>query len=278
MVDSEATLGGMEIEHPSTILTSPTGQAVIPRLLRRYRPKVTRASALRRIKRLPDVTVVRSESIDVLLSHEAFLRDLSERFERTPEPSKVVFLFESKAVAPSAQEGAKQLVRLFEYFSRPFDLEVATGVDAAEDAFREALAKIVATRNRAGQASAHQDALAKVKRVIAATSDLHASSGKLSATKVAEAFGLSVADLAALIGRSRQAVSKTPDSDFVQPLLGPFERVARLRARLSTEDFRTWLHLTNEQLGKRTPLDLIRDGRVAVVADLAEDMLTGSPA
>ncbi len=265
------------IEHPSTILTSPTGQAAVPRPLRRYHPRVTKASALRALKRLPEVTVVRTERIDVLLSHEAFLRELSDRFEQTPEPSKVVFLFESKAPTLSVQEGAKQLVTLFEYFSRPFDLEIATGVDAAEEAFREALAKIVATRKRVGQASAHKDALGNVKRVIDATSDLHASSGKLSATNVAEAFGLSVAELAAVIGRSRQAVSKTPDSDSVQPLLGPFERVGRLRARLSAKDFRNWLHLTNDQLGKRTPLDLIRDGKVGVVADLVEDMLTGSP-
>lgn len=266
------------IEHPSTILTSPTGQAAVPRPLRRYHPRVTKASALRALKRLPEVTVVRSERIDVLLSHEAFLRELSDRFEQTPQPSKVVFLFESRAPTANAQEGAKQLVTLFDYFSRPFDLEIATGVDAAEDAFREALAKIVATGKRVGQASGHKDPLGHLKRVIDATSDLHASSGKLSATSVAEAFGLSVAELAAVIGRSRQAVSKTPDSDSVQPLLRPFERVARLRAKLSTEDFRTWLHLANEQLGKRTPVELIRDGRVAVVADLAEDMLTGSPA
>jgi uncharacterized protein (DUF2384 family) len=50
-----------------------------------------------------------------------------------------------------------------------------------------------------------------------------------------------------------------------------------VRAALSDEDFRNWLHLPSKELGDRTPLDLIRAGRVSVIADLVEDMLTGSP-
>jgi hypothetical protein len=136
---------------------------------------------------------------------------------------------------------------------------------------------MVATRKRMTQAPPQGDALRKVKRVIDSTADLRASSGKLSANIVATAFGLSVAELATLIGRSRQAVSKTPDADSLQPALRPFERVARLRATLSREEFRTWLHLSNDQLGDRTPLELIRDGKVGVIADQVEDVLTGSP-
>jgi len=94
---------------------------------------------------------------------------------------------------------------------------------------------------------------------------------------VASVFGLSVAELAALIGRTRQTASKTPDADSLQPLLQPFERVARVRAVLSQNDFRKWLHLANDELDGRTPLEAIRHGKVAVVADLVEDMLTGSP-
>jgi hypothetical protein len=265
------------IENPSTMLTSPTGEAVIPAALRRYHPRVTKPAALKTLRRLPDVTVVRSERIDILLSHHAFLRALSDRFRQTPEPSKVVFVFEAKASARGAEEGAKQLAALFEYFSRPLDLEVASGIDTVEDAFREALAKIAATRKRVASAELHADPLGKAKRVIAATADLRAPSGKLSAINTAEAFGLSVAELATLIGRNRQAVSKTPDADSLQVLLRPFERVGRLRATLSTDDFRVWLHLANDQLRDRTPLEVIRDGKVGVVVDLVEDMLTGSP-
>jgi len=265
------------IEHPSTILTSPTGDAVVPAALRRYHPTVATPSEINALKRLPELTVVSTERIDTLLSHKAFLRALSDRLEQTPGPSKIVFLFKSKPRAASEREGAKMLVTLFEYFTRPFDVEIAPGIDSVEDALREALAKMVATRNRVGQRGLQNDALGKVKRVIESTADLRASSGKLSANNVAAALGLSVAELAGLIGRSRQAVSKTPDADSLQPLLRPFERVARLRATLSTDAFRKWLHLTNDQLGDRTPLEAVRDGNVRVVADLVEDMLTGSP-
>lgn len=261
------------IDHPSTTLISPTGEAVIPAPLRRYNPTVTKAAQIKDLTRLPDVTVVAAERIDTLLSHKAFLRALADGLERTPEPSKIVFVFSSKAKAG----GARKLAILFEYFTRPFDLEVASRIDAVEDAFREALAKMVATRKRGTHAPAQHDALRKVKRVIDSTSDLRASSGKLAASSVATVFGLSVAELAALVGRSRQAVSKTPDADSLQPVLRPFERVARLRATLSGEEFRNWLHLANDELEDRTPLEWIREGKVGEIADLVEDMLTGSP-
>ena len=267
-----------QIERPSTIVTSPTGQPTVPPGLRRYHPTVTRPSAIKGLRRLPDVTVVRTPRIEILLSHAAFLRTLSERFEQTPAPSKVIFLFEMKDWSPSVEDGAGQLVKLFEYFSRPLDLEIAPGIDTVADAFKEALAKIVATRKRGATTEPRADSLGQVKRIIDATAALRTSSGKLSAVNLADAFGLSVAELATLVGRSRQAVSKTPDADSLQPLLRPFERTARLRATLAADDFRKWLHLANEQLRDRTPLELIRDGKVDVVAALVEDMLTGSPA
>jgi hypothetical protein len=280
MVDVKSTFGGMEtelIDHPSTILTSPTGEAVIPAPLRRFNPTVAKPSEIKELKRLPDLTVVRTERIDTLLSHKTFLRVLSDRLDQTPGPSKIVFLFTTKHRQLSDRESEKKLIALFTYFTRPFDLEVAQGIEAAVEAFREALAKIVATRKLIAQKGPDRDELGKLKRVIKATADLRTSSGKLSATNVATAFGLSVAELAALIGRSRQAVSKTPDADSLQPLLGPFERVARLRAMLSPDDFRKWLHLANEHLDNRMPLELIRQGKVGVIAELVEDMLTGSP-
>jgi hypothetical protein len=95
---------------------------------------------------------------------------------------------------------------------------------------------------------ARADHLGEVKKVIEATADLRATSGKLSANNVASVFGLSVAELAALVGRTRQTASKTPDADSLQPLLQPFERVARVRAVLSQKEFRKWLHLANDEL------------------------------
>jgi len=274
------TLGGMETErseYPSTIVTSPTGEATIPKPLRRFSPSVAKASEIRDLKRLPELTVVSTVRIETLLSHKAFLRALADRLTHTPEPSKIVFLFETKVRQVTERASERQLIELFRYFTRPFDLEVAQGTQAGADAVREAFAKIITTRSLMAPETVAGDELGRVKRVIEATADLRTSSGRLSANSVAGAFGLSVAELAALLGRNRQAVSKTPDADSLQPLLRPFERVARLRVTLSNDTFQKWLHLANDQLGKRTPLELIREGKVEVIADLAEDMLTGSP-
>lgn len=280
MVDVRITLGGMEtaaLEYPSTIITTPSGETTIPAPLRRYRPKLARASEIRSLRRLPELTVVWTKGIDALLSHRTFLRMLAERLTATPEPSKIVFLFQTKTRKASERENAQKLVELFGYFTRPFDLEVAQGMHAGEDAFSEAVAKIAATRQLATERTERADHLGEVKKVIDATADLRAKSGKLSANQVASVFGLSVAELAALVGRARQTASKTPEADSLQPLLQPFERVARVRAVLGQNDFPKWLHLPNDELDGRTPFEAIRQGNVAAVADLVEDMLTGSP-
>jgi transposase len=44
---------------------------------------------------------------------------------------------------------------------------------------------------------------------------------------VAKLFGVSLSQLARWVGRTRQALTKTPDAASLQPALGYFERVAR---------------------------------------------------
>ncbi|HEY1302725.1 MAG TPA: hypothetical protein VGF24_04200 [Vicinamibacterales bacterium] len=265
------------LEYPSTMVTTPTGETTVPAPLRRYHPRLARASEIKSLEHLPELTVVWTKGIDALLSHRTFLRMLADRLRATPEPSKIVFLFQTKTRKATEHTTAQKLVELFRYFTRPFDLEVAQGIRAGEDAFDEAVAKIVATRQLSGEKADRPDHLSELKKVIEATDDLRAKSGKLSADNVAKVFGLSVAELAALVGRTRQTASKTPDADSLQPLLKPFERVARVRAVLHQNDFRKWLHLANGELDGRTPLEAIRQGKVDLVADLVEDMLTGSP-
>jgi hypothetical protein len=125
--------------------------------------------------------------------------------------------------------------------------------------------------------AAHGDPLKRLKSTIAATADLRAASGRLSARKVADAFGMTLAQLAAAIGKARQTVWKTDDAEALQSRLFAFERTARLRTVLSESDFRSWLNMPNEQFDDRTPIELIRNGKADTVADLAEDMLTGNP-
>jgi len=126
-------------------------------------------------------------------------------------------------------------------------------------------------------ARASSDPLASVRKVAEAMAGLRSEMGRLDAGRVAEAFGLSSAELAGFLGKSRQTLSKTPDSLSLQPSLRLFERTARLRAVLSEADFLSWLNLPNPHLEGRAPIDVIRAGRANVVANLVEDLLTGAP-
>jgi hypothetical protein len=120
--------------------------------------------------------------------------------------------------------------------------------------------------------------LDRVTELVKATEDLRVASGNLSAVLVAEAFGLSLNELAGFLGRSRQALGKTPDADSIQSQLAFFERVARLRALVPVSDFQKWLRISNPDLDGKRPLDLLADKEGQVAADLVDDMLTGAPA
>ena len=119
--------------------------------------------------------------------------------------------------------------------------------------------------------------LDNIPAVLNATEDLKGLSGKLSASLVAEAFGISIDELAHYIGHSPQALNKTPDADSIQNKLAFFERVARLRALVPSADFKKWLRTPNPVLDGRSPLHLLAHNEGQVAADLVDDMLTGAP-
>lgn len=118
-----------------------------------------------------------------------------------------------------------------------------------------------------------------IKQVLDATADLRTRGGNVSADCVAVLYGISVSQLANWLGKSRQSVTKTPDADSLQPTLAYFERVARLRAVVNTDDeFRKWLRTDSDLLDGKSPLAVMAEGQWQVVADLVDDMLTGAPA
>lgn len=82
----------------------------------------------------------------------------------------------------------------------------------------------------------------KVTAVQEATANLREANGNLSAVRVAKLLGMSVTPLALWLGRTKQAVSKTPDADSLQDAPGYFDRVARLRMITKDDaEFRKWL-------------------------------------
>jgi uncharacterized protein (DUF2384 family) len=119
--------------------------------------------------------------------------------------------------------------------------------------------------------------LDEVHELVETTEDLRVRNGNLSAAAVTKAFGISMNQLATWLGRTRQALTKTPDADSLQNDLAYFERVARLRAVVSQDRFLKWLRMPHEQLDGKSPLDLMAEGQRQVVVDFVEDMLTGAP-
>lgn len=126
-------------------------------------------------------------------------------------------------------------------------------------------------------APARRSPLDQVKAVVESTADLREANGNLSAARVAKVFGVSLSQLAGWLGRSKQAVSKTPDADSLQDALGYFERVARIRlVTMDDAEFRKWLRTPHDLLGDASPLDMLANGGWQAMADYVDDVLTGS--
>ncbi len=268
------------VELPEILLTSATGWVNVPSWVKAFPHETRTASELRHLERLPAMTIVQAESAGAVLSQRTLLSALV-KLHAHQSISRIVFSF-LKASDAGMEANWKQYEKLLGHFARAASIELAPSPADVRPAFEEAFAKYLVEVRAAKRMSAPvpvaPDPLASVRGILEATGDLRAASGRLDATRIAEAFGLSVSELAGLLRRTRQAVSKTPDAESLQPLLQPYERVARLRAVLTDSDFRSWLNLDNGRLDGKTPLQIVRAGQVDVVAGLTEDLLTGAPA
>jgi len=133
-------------------------------------------------------------------------------------------------------------------------------------------------RTALGDVSPRASPLDHIKEVIESTQDLRVPGGNISAERVAKLYGVSLSELAGWLGRSRQAVTKTPDADSLQPGLGFFERVARLRVVLKDDAaFRKWLRTPHELLENESPLQLMGKSEWQIMVDFVDDALTGAP-
>jgi hypothetical protein len=149
--------------------------------------------------------------------------------------------------------------------------DVLRGVNFSRKAGHAAL---VADRT----AQARKSPLDQVKAVIESTADLREANGNLSAARVAKVFGVSLSQLAEWLGRTKQALSKTPDADSLQEPLGRFERVARLRMITQGDaEFRKWLRTPHELLDNAPPMKLLVRREWQTLADYVEDILAGNP-
>ena len=255
------------------ILVTGVGQvARLPEWVKGYGAKAEPQSAIVELQHLPPLTVVQAGMPATFLAHRDFIRLLVSK-QRATRTHNILLLVFHKSRGTTFQEYA-QVLEAFPIRERA-NIELAFGSEHARGALREALAKLLAGAQSA--VPERGDPLGQTQRVIDATADLRGLSGKLSAERIAEIFGLSVAEVAGILGRKRQTVSKTPEAESLQPGLLQFERIARLRAVLSPVDFPKWLRMPNDQIGGEAPLDWVRQGRTAAVADFVDDMLSGNP-
>lgn len=109
---------------------------------------------------------------------------------------------------------------------------------------------------------------------------LHADNGRLDAREVSALFGISLAALARALGRSEQAVHKTPTAASIQPELNIYERVAAILLHLIGSDsgLRTWMQSSNPELENERPMTLLLNGEGKVIVDLLESVLHGDHA
>lgn len=103
--------------------------------------------------------------------------------------------------------------------------------------------------------------------------------GRLNASRVADVLGVSESQLAKALGRSRQAVNKTPNAPAIQEKLGHLERLAWLRGIFGKDaDYHAWLRTRQDELGRKSPMDLLLAGKLRALEDLADDIVAGNPA
>ncbi len=237
------------------------------------KPELVSSQEITHRERLPDVLIVRAEAPKSFLAHGKFVSSLARR--QRESPGRTIILIEFKKTGRAY--GPWSLADVLRPFRDRADIRLVSEPHQAKGIFVDALAQVIA---RIDDAPAHDrpnaDPFAGVKEIIESTADLRTETGNLSAARIAEVFGIPKAELARLAGKTRQAVSQSDDAYSIQEALLPFERVARLRAVIG-QNFKKWLRIPNRQLADKAPLDLILDGKVRVVADLVEDMLTGNP-
>jgi predicted transcriptional regulator len=258
---------------PQIVITGPEVRASLPRWAKDFNATIDPLSEFTQRSALPPVTLISASSPRRLLDTTALVRHLSERISESRQFSVVLFLFHKTVERARADQ-----VELLQSLPRSLlvDVDLTFGRDSVESSLHEALAKYLAWSDTAEAPGL--DSLATATKALAATHDLRSGSGKLSAKKVAAAFGVTQSKVAQWMGRSRQSISKTPEAEDLQKPLATLERIARLRAVITDAQFRAWLNMENAELGDERPLDLIAAGRARVVAELVEDMLTGSPA
>lgn len=212
--------------------------------------------------------------VDVVKFNERHVHSIMLSLARSQQVTPYrgyVIQFEHLPKASTAYE-----VKLLKLFPEPEKVAITQNRDQTIWALRKlaVLWQVAQTKVKSSRASALDD----LEKVVQATQDLRVANGRLSAKLIADLFGFNMREFALLLGRTPQAVAKTPDAESLQDALKYFERMARVRLVLKDEEmFRKWLRMPIPALGDVTPESFLREKKWQALADFVEDILTGAP-
>ena len=118
------------------------------------------------------------------------------------------------------------------------------------------------------------------KRLAVRLADLHdRDTGRLDAVKVAEYLRIPLKQLSEALGRNYSTVHRTPSASGLQ------ERLCSIKSSLviledvlgDRSSALIWLNSPNPDLGKRTPMEVLLEGRVEIIEDMLKGALEGVP-
>lgn len=219
----------------------------------------------------PSITVVRLNNKTKPAQVTAMIPRLAELQSAYSQGSYVVFTCihprKAKDIDVSAYAAVNRSLKQFPYPER---------VEISEWSNMYHVCRLIAAK--LDIAPPRSSPLDDVEEVQEKSRDMRTSKGNISAELISGLFGITLSKLAGWLGRHRQTVIKTPDADSLQPALQYFEKIARMRIALGTDDdFRKWLRTPQELLQDKTPLELIAKGKWQTMADFVDDALTGAP-
>jgi|ERR671925_1583266 CheY-like chemotaxis protein len=105
------------------------------------------------------------------------------------------------------------------------------------------------------------------------------ATGRLSASRIAEFLGVSLSRFSGMSELSVAGLHKSPASLSLQPVLVPIARSLTILMQLlgTRETVRTWMNSPHPDLGGRTPISVILEGKGRTVSDMLEASLEGQP-
>lgn len=103
--------------------------------------------------------------------------------------------------------------------------------------------------------------------------------GRLDAGRIAEYLKIPLKEFSGALGRNYSTIHKTPNAPALQPVLRSAKRTLEILEQLMVDRTAVlaWLKSPHADLERRTPLEVILEGRAQMVEDMLEDVLEGMP-